>query len=307
MFDLQYLRRFLAVVEEMNMTRAAEKLHVAQPHMSRSIRMLESEIGFPLFDRTNRHRLELTSAGRVFLAGVTPLVAAYDEAIEAGRREHHAKRQRLTIAFMPVAMMGVLPPILQRFRNRHADMEIRLVDATAMPYQQLLEDIVCARVDVACGSFPSGAPEGVVHRRIRSAELRAVVPSSHPFSKRQAISVGELTEEPFVWVPPDVYPHLDACLMGLSEAEGRRPRILHVDPNTLNLVSYVESGLAVTVLSTIMQSFVRNRDVVFLPVANASFTTGVELMWLPGDRSSLVEELLLDSQTEAMLHPGTGL
>lgn len=140
-------------------------------------------------------------------------------------------------------------------------------------------------------------------QRLRNAELCAVVPSSHRFSQRQAVSVSELTEEPLVRVPPEVYPHLDACLMECSEVEGRRPRILHADPNTFRLVSSAESGLAVTVLSTLLESVVRNCDVVFPPVANASFDAGVELWRHRSDHSPIVEELLLDAQTGTLVRP----
>lgn len=302
MFDLQYLRRFLVVVEEMNITRAAERLHVAQPHLTRCIRSLEDEIGFPLFDRSNKRRIELTAAGRSFYERALSLAKQYDEAIDAGRREAKARRRTLSIAYLPAAMMGVLPPVVQRFRSTHRDVDIRLVDATAVPYHRLLDDIYRRRVDIACGIFPPDGKHDLCRKRMRNAALKAVVPSSHPLAERRMVSFGELKAEPFLWVPADIYPQLWSDVMELWEAEGCRPQVVHTDPVILNLVSLVESGMGVTIATTLTESFVNNSRIAYLRLSGVSYDAGVELIWCEGGSSPLVTAFLLDAETENVLH-----
>lgn len=301
MFDLQYLRRFLVVVEEMNMTRAAERLHVAQPHLSRSIRILENEIGFSLFDRSNKRRLELTAAGQAFYENTASLAAQYDEAIAAGNLVSGGMQKNFSIAYLPAAMMGVLPPIIHRFRKRYRDVRIRLVDATSIPYLGLLEEIACGRIDIACGIFPPDGSHGIARKHIRSVELRAVVPLNHPFAKRKVIHLGELAEEPFLWIPPEVYPQLHNDLVKFCEIEGYRPHIVHTDPIILNLVSLVESGLGVTVATTLTQSFVHNRNLSYLRLSGIRYDPGVELLWQDGGSAPLVTAFLLDAEAESLI------
>jgi LysR family transcriptional regulator, hca operon transcriptional activator len=100
LFDLRYLRYFIAVAEELNFTRAAERLHTVQPSLSQQIKRLEEIVGTPLFWR-NKHHLQLSSAGRVFLEHAKTILAAADQAVEEARRAGRAQSGRLSVSFPP--------------------------------------------------------------------------------------------------------------------------------------------------------------------------------------------------------------
>src|SRR5579862_3564142 len=116
--DLDALRSFIVIVEEQHITRAAERLQMAQPNLTRLIRKLEEELGFALFDRSNKRRFALTPAGRAFLDEMTRLLPQYDQAVRNARRVAQGEREKLVIGYVPAAMVShLLPLAVQEFER----------------------------------------------------------------------------------------------------------------------------------------------------------------------------------------------
>src|SRR3954470_16761966 len=118
--ELRHLRYFVAVAEELHFSRAARRLHLAQPPLSRQIKQLEDDLGVRLLERTKR-RVELTAAGRVFLDDARRLLSQADEAVAAARRVGRGETGRLAVGFIGSATYGVLPEILRVFHRRFPD------------------------------------------------------------------------------------------------------------------------------------------------------------------------------------------
>jgi len=115
--ELRHLRYFIAVAEELNFTRAAEKLHIAQPPLSQQIQHLEPELGFQLFRRTKR-TVHLTAAGQVFFEEAGKILQQVDGAIQLGRQTSRGELGKLTIGFVSSSAHNVVLAILQTFRTR---------------------------------------------------------------------------------------------------------------------------------------------------------------------------------------------
>src|SRR5581483_2788937 len=108
--DIQHLHVFVIIAEEMHLTRAAERLHVAQPHLTRLLHHLEEELGFCLLDRSNKRQLALTPAGEIFLARITPMLKQYEEAVQGARRVAQGEAGKLVVGYTAPAMFtGILP------------------------------------------------------------------------------------------------------------------------------------------------------------------------------------------------------
>src|SRR4030095_3718154 len=123
--ELRHFRYFVAVAEELHFGRAATRMHVAQPALSRQIRNLEDEMELRLFER-DRRRVALTAAGGVFLDEVKRLLEQLERAVEAARRAARGERGTLRIAFVPAVAYTGLPEIVRAFRQRLPDVEVRL-------------------------------------------------------------------------------------------------------------------------------------------------------------------------------------
>ena len=127
--ELRHLRYFVAVAEELNFSRAAERLHIAQPPLSKQIRDLEAELGVVLFNRTKR-RVELTDPGQVFLEKVHQSIQSIEQAVEAVQRASRGEIGRLSVGFNSSATYSVLPQILRGFRERYPQVELYLHELT---------------------------------------------------------------------------------------------------------------------------------------------------------------------------------
>ena len=137
--ELRHLKYFIAVAEELHFARAARRVHIAQPSLSKQIQQLEQELGFPLFYRT-KQRVELLDAGHVFLDEAQRLLRQAEGAIHAAGRAHAGQSGRLVVGFSPSAAAEVLPRILRKYRPRYPDVIIELSEITTRRSTELLLD-----------------------------------------------------------------------------------------------------------------------------------------------------------------------
>src|SRR5262249_30235111 len=152
--ELRHLRYFVAVAEELHFGRAAARLHLAQPALSRQIRSLEEEVGLRVLER-DRRRVALTAAGAVFLGEARFLLGHVDDAVEAARRADRGELGSLRIGYVPAVVTTGLPEIVRGFRKRFPGVDVRLQEMNpAMQVEALLGE----RVDVAFSRGPIHEP-----------------------------------------------------------------------------------------------------------------------------------------------------
>eukprot|EP01042_Synura_sphagnicola_P011074 gene11074-14161_t len=151
--ELRHMRYFVAVADERNYTRAAERLHIAQPPLSRQIQQLEEELGVALIEKGVRP-LRLTDAGTFFYAHAQELLAKAAELKTMTQRVGKIERS-LSIGFVASTLYGLLPQIVRRFRARYADVDVSLQELTTMQQIQALKD---GTIDVGFGRVKSEDP-----------------------------------------------------------------------------------------------------------------------------------------------------
>src|SRR5215471_3790909 len=156
--ELRHLRYFVAVAEELHFGRAAARVHIAQPALSRQIRSLEDEMKLRLFER-DRRRVSLTAAGVVFLDEVKGLMEQLERAVESARRAARGERGTLRIAYVPAVAYAGLPEIVRAFRQRVPDVEVRLQETH--PARQI-EALLAGRIDVGFARGPIQEPSLIV-------------------------------------------------------------------------------------------------------------------------------------------------
>src|SRR3954453_15892050 len=200
--ELRHLRYFVAVAEELHFGRAARRLQLAQPPLSRQIQGLEQELGVRLLERTKRH-VELTPAGKVFLEHARKLLTEADHAVAAARRAARGEIGRLAIGFVGAATYSALPELLRVFHTRFPDVELVLYEMTSAHQHDALRE---GRIEV--GFVRPAIPDDTLARRVARGEpLVAALPAGHRLARRdEPIPLSDLAGEPFILFPRDPRP-----------------------------------------------------------------------------------------------------
>jgi DNA-binding transcriptional LysR family regulator len=216
--ELRHLRYFIAVAEELNFSRAADRLHMAQPPLSAAIRQLERELGVELFVRTTRE-VRLTDAGRAFLEGARRTLADAKRAAQDAKRAGAGELGRLRIAFSWSTRFDTLPALGRAFRAGHPDVELL---AQEMWNARMPPAFRSGSIDVAVSLCPEIAAE-LELAPIRKERLVALLPQSHPLAREQAIPLSTLADEEFIVFPRDIAPRLHDAFMAIYRRAGFEP------------------------------------------------------------------------------------
>jgi LysR family transcriptional regulator, benzoate and cis,cis-muconate-responsive activator of ben and cat genes len=219
MAELRHLRYFVAVAEELNFRRAAERLHMAQPPLSVAIRQLEREVGTQLLSRTTRE-VELTDAGRVYLEGARRTLAEHKRAGRDARRAGSGDVGQLRVAYSWSARFEILPAIGRAFRAGHPDVALL---TEAMWNARMPPALRSGAVDVAVARCPELAAE-FSYEPIRSEPVVAVLPIGHPHAGDDALALEALHRDEFLMFPRELAPRLHDSLVGLCRRAGFEPR-----------------------------------------------------------------------------------
>ncbi len=197
--ELRHLEYFVTVAEELNFTRAARRLHVAQSGLSAAIRSLERELGLPLFDRTSK-RVALTDAGAALLPEARTTLAAAQAARDAVDQVRGGLRGTLTLGTLTSVGILDLPALIGRFHADHPDVTIRL-HAAPSGSAGLAQALVEGTLDAAFLSFPGAPPPGLTVRTLASVSMLALLPADHPLAQGHDVALADLADEPFVDSP----------------------------------------------------------------------------------------------------------
>ncbi|MCZ4303578.1 LysR substrate-binding domain-containing protein [Zoogloeaceae bacterium G21618-S1] len=244
--DLRRLRYFVAVSEELNFTRAAARLHMAQPPLSMQIRALEDELGAALFIRSKR-KVSLTDAGQRLLARARRLLDDADSAVDEVRRVARGEAGCLRVGFtasMPYS--AVLGDVLRSYRARFPAVDLQLRE---MFTREQFVAISQGGLDVGfVRHTASMASDGVVLREIGRDPLRLVMHAGHPVATGDAVNMADLRDEGFIIFPPDVGTGLPGVLQQLCRNAGFAPRIVQTAREATTQIGLAAAGLGIALL-----------------------------------------------------------
>jgi DNA-binding transcriptional LysR family regulator len=294
--DLRQLEYFVAVAEEQNFTRAAQRVHISQSGVSAQIRQLERELGAELFDRSAR-TATLTVAGKAALEHARAALAATRALGQTVGEVTDLIRGRLTVGMVIGCTVTPLFDALAAFHLAHPGVEISLLEENS---DRLVEEVRAGTIDVALiGS--AAIPDGLDALTVISEPLVAAVPAGHPLARRPRVSLRDLTDNPIVCMPPGT--GLRAVFDRACAAHGLQPLITLQAGAADAIADLAARGLGVGILSESMAA--RHRDrLTALPIHDVEAPVLLALVWR-STRSPAVRELLACSR-RAFTGPGTG-
>lgn len=242
--EYRHLRFFIAVAEELSFTRAAARLRVAQPHLSREIRQLERELEVALFLR-DRRRVALTASGGAFLGRAYRILAETSEAVRAAQRASRGETGRLRVGFSSSAGFGLVPDVVRRFRERRPDVELVLTEYNSDEQPELLRSSLLD----ACLLYPPQRPEaGFAKETLAVDPLVAALPEGHRLSDEAQIPLEALADEPWVFFPRAVASCLHDEIVRACHEAGFAPRVVQEARKLATISSLVASGLGVSLV-----------------------------------------------------------
>ena len=243
--ELRQLRYFVAVAEMENVSRAALKLHVSQPALSRQIRDLEDEIGFCLLERTAKS-VRLTDAGRAFLTDARALLQQADEAVKKARAIAGAEPTELKVGYSPAATARILPPILRAYQRVMPKVHVKLHDWSNEENVAGLRD---GRLNLALVVRPPKAAslEGIRFEELIRERICLAVPPHHAFAARRSVSLAEAASEPFIGLTREEYPEYHSFLSVIFGPVKTKPHLIEEHDSISGVMSSVEAGIGIAI------------------------------------------------------------
>lgn len=287
--DFKQLRTFVTLAGTLHFSVAAERLRIAQPHVSRRIKQLEEDLDVILFDR-NRKNVRLTQAGEAFLPEAIKLLKQADDARRRAVVAGQGKMGRLTIGLISAALLGPLPEILSEFHNRFPDIALNFVD-NVTPSEALLRTLEEGTTDVVF-VHPPVRVQGPYQRATLVREpLVAVLPRHHRLADRELLNLVELADDPWVMFPREpndkgVYDKI----ISLCHRAGFSPRVAQEASHTLSRLGLVAAGFGVHLVHRTWDTM-PFPGVVYIPIEPSDHIV-VSAYWRKADRSLLLRGLV---------------
>ena len=295
--ELRHLRYFIGVGEEQHFGRAAIRLHVAQPPLSRQIQDLERELGFLLFDRLPRG-VRLTAAGKLFLNDARRILQDLDEAKRRAERIALGKAGTLRIGIATaVSWHGLVVNAFREFRRRQPDVELVLHHLVSV---HQVEAVVSDRLDLGFAAAVTPWHKELEHRQFALDRMVLAVPKGHPLTKRERIRLRDLRNMPFIWfhrwVNPAFYDRMmEACARGGLNA----PHIVQEATERDTVLGLVQCQIGISWL-TESTRWHCPRGVVLLPVVDMNVRLPFNVIWKKDNASPLLQNFL--AQVQASQH-----
>ena len=287
--ELRHLRYFVAVAEELHFGRAAMRLHIAQPPLSRQIRDLERDVGTPLFERVPRG-VQLTPAGRAFLPEARLTLAQAARAQRTAERAARGEIGRLRVGFVEAATYShVLPEVLGFFRMHLPNIGISLFEMDSHQQADAFRD---GRIDLGIlHSVPADADRQLHVEPVYTDPMIAAVPGTHRLAEQARFTLANFAGESFVFFTRPGSPRLYDDILASCRGAGFNPRIVQEATAWHTLASLVGAGVGLAFVPRSLTNFQRP-GVVYRSVRSLSVGMEMSAVWRRGDKSPVRERFV---------------
>src|SRR3954451_6773303 len=286
--ELRHLRYFVAVAEELHFGRAAERLFIVQPALSKQIASLEKELGVDLFVRTKRH-VEMTSAGAALLEDARQVLAQAEGAKLRAQLASRGEVGVLEIGFVVPVLYDLLPHMLRAFRAEFPNVRLSLHELHS---REIVNGLLSRDLHIGFSRLPLGAGgEGLRVRALVDEQVLVAMPDGHPFAARDEIRLADLADEDLIMITRSEEPELYDAHVAACAAAGFSPRITHQVDRTHVAVGLVAGGLGMCFVPSSAQ-LTAHPGVAYRPLTAPSPRITFGAIWHPGAVAPVLQNFL---------------
>jgi DNA-binding transcriptional LysR family regulator len=284
--ETRKLRYVVTVAEELSFTRAAVRLHMTQPPLSKQIKEVESELGVRLFERTKRV-VQLTKAGEVFVERARLLLRDLDQLRHVSGQADRGEAGQLTIGFLGAIAFDLFPRILREYRAQVPDVRIELLESDN---HALMDGLRSRRIDAAF-MRPYYQDADISMKTLLLDQFVVALPTRHRLAGRKAISIRDLAEEPFVTASRSPAPSIYAQTMAICEKAGFHPHVTQASTHLHTAIALVSAGMGIALVPRSIMNL-GLQGVSYAKLNDVSETIEVVVAWRNNDRNAVLSRFL---------------
>jgi DNA-binding transcriptional LysR family regulator len=285
---LRQLQFFMGVAEELSFSRAATRLHIAQPSLSTQIKALEEEIGARLFERDKRH-VSLTPAGRRFQSKVASLLELADSAKVEARSTERGQLGTIDVGYTALSMFSTaLPHAIRSFRAQEPNVRVTLRE---LPSLEQLHELGERTLDIGVlRRLDASAPKGITIVEWYRTPLVVAIPKDHVRAASRSVLLSDLKTEPFIMYPRQAGTGIYWQVMDLCTNAGFRPRVVREVLESSTMIGLVAAGVGIAIVPADMNC-IQFSGVIYREIADAGAHTSLFIAKREGDRNEHLRSL----------------
>lgn len=284
--ELRHFRYFLAVAEDLHFRKAAERLFISQPGLSRQIKQMEDDLGIQLFVRHNRKVL-LTPAGNYLKQELLNYLKGLDHLLNHAKLLQDGRLGKLTFGYVGSAMQNIIPNILLQFKNEHPDIKFELLE---MDNQIQIDRLLLQEIDVGFVRL-NRVPRGLTTKAILEEPFCLVIPEKHFINSQNFKGLYQLKDEPFILFNPSYSPSYYEKVMQIFDDSGFSPIISHNTVHAASIYKLVENNLGVSIVPKSLKDGY-NLKVKFIELVNIKQRTTLSMVWNNNNRNPMLPKLI---------------
>lgn len=284
--ELRHIKYFLAVAEDLHFRKAAEKLFISQPGLSRQIKQMEQDLGVRLFERHNR-KVELTETGLYLKEELTRNLKELEQTLAHAKLLHEGVDGHLKLGYVGSAMQQIIPNLLLKFKEEHPNI---IFDLKEMDNHRQVQDLLSKDIDIGFLRLEN-IPKKLEVLPVLKENFCLVLPKNHPIDTANFTDLSQFKEEAFIMFDPSYSPSYHERVMQIFWDSGFEPIISHNTIHANSIYRLVENNLGISIVPKSLQ-FGYSTDVKFIELDKINHQTVLSVVWNKENRNPILRQVL---------------
>lgn len=284
--EIRHLRYFLAVAEDLHFRKAAERLYISQPGLSRQIKQMEDDLGIQLFERHNR-KVKLTHAGEYLKFEITKNLKNLSQIISHAKLLQNGKEGSLTIGYVGSAIQKIIPELLLKFEERSPNIIFVLKE---MDNQKQVEKLLIQNIDIGFVRLDR-VPIGLSIRPVLIETFCLVLPKDHPIDSSNFNSLSQFKDEFFILFDPKFSPAYYEKVMRIFDDNGFTPKVSHSTIHANSIFKLIENNFGLSIVPKSLQ-MPYYENVKFIELVDIPQRTTLSVVWDRNNTNPSLDDFL---------------